>query len=303
MSRRAVTTRIDTELCIGCGSCVEVCPSDTLELRGDVAAVTGDESLNCGHCQAICPTGAVTVGALDPEVTRYDSFEADHRWLPHGQPDTPQLVRLMASRRSCRNFRDAPVDRKLLVDLAKIGATAASGTNSQRWRFALLEDRAAVLALGQRVASFYRALNWLVERRALRLLASALGRRELEHYRSEYADRIREGLDEWDRGGRDRLFHGAPATLLVSALADAATPTEDALLAAGNIMLAAHSIGLGTCLIGFAVEAIARDPRLRRWLELAPGERVHAVIALGHPVEVYERTAGRLPLPIRFVGP
>lgn len=301
MKDRTVTTVIDAELCIGCGSCVDVCPSETIELQGERAVVVGDESLNCGHCEAVCPANAIHVKALDPEMTRFSTFRADSAWLPFGEPDTAQLVRLMASRRSCRNFREAPVEVAQLEDLAKIGATAPSGTNSQRWRFTILPDRAAVLQLGKGVARFFRALNWIADRSVLRRLERIIGRGELQSYHEEYQERIEEALEEWHLGERERLFHGAVAAILVSSLPNASCPAEDALLATQNILLAAHSMGLGTCLIGFAVQAIRLDPRLWRQLELGGGEKVHSVIAIGHPNEVYEKTAGRLPASIRFI--
>ena len=38
-------------------------------------------------------------------VDEASPFAADHGWQPHGEFDTGQLVKLMASRRSCRNCR------------------------------------------------------------------------------------------------------------------------------------------------------------------------------------------------------
>jgi nitroreductase len=73
----------------------------------------------------------------------------------------------------------------------------------------------------------------------------------------------------------------------------ASCPAEDALLATQNILLAAHAMGLGTCLIGFAVEAIRRDAGLKALLQIPPGERVFSAIALGWPDEAYVRPAGR----------
>ena len=65
----------------------------------------------------------------------------------------------------------------------------------------------------------------------------------------------------------DRLFHGAAAAILVTGRRQASCPAEDALLATQNILLAAHAMGLGSCLIGFAVEAMRRDPGAcgKRW--------------------------------------
>ena len=62
-------------------------------------------------------------------------------------------------------------------------------------------------------------------------------------------------------------------------------------------------MGLGSCLIGFVVEAMKRDRSIGRRLGLEPRERVHAVIGLGYPAEIYQRVTGRARvLPRRFEG-
>ena len=101
---RSVTTTIDPELCIGCGACVKVCPNDTITMQEEKAVVSGQRSLSCGHCAAVCPTGAVRVAAIDHRFLTFRTFQADDRWLPHGEFPVAELVRLMASRRSCRNY-------------------------------------------------------------------------------------------------------------------------------------------------------------------------------------------------------
>jgi len=68
---------------------------------------------------------------------------------------------------------------------------------------------------------------------------------------------------------------------------------EDALLATQNILLAAHAMGLGTCLIGFAVAAMQRKPAIKEQLQIPADEPIYSVIALGYPDERYERVAGR----------
>ena len=65
------------------------------------------------------------------------------------------------------------------------------------------------------------------------------------------------------------------------------------MLATQNILLAAHCMGLGTCLIGFAVEAMKTDPRIKRRLGIPWKEPVYSVIALGYPDEKYKFVTGR----------
>lgn len=288
-----LTTTIDEELCTGCGLCVQICPSKALSMRDGKAVVTGERSLNCGHCMAICPSEAITVAAIDDSMSRLASLDADRAWLPYGQFDTAQLVRLMASRRSCRNFLVKPVPQTILEDLVKIGCTAPSATNCQRWTFTVLPSRQAVMVLGKRVRDFYVKLNRMAERTWLRRLLKLIGKPELDLYYREYYEFVRDAMVEFDRTGIDRLFHGAPSAIVIGCKPGSSLPKEDSLLAAQNILLASHSMGLGTCLIGMAVEAMKNDREVQKGIGIPDEESVYAVIALGYPDEFYKRLAGR----------
>jgi nitroreductase/Pyruvate/2-oxoacid:ferredoxin oxidoreductase delta subunit len=302
MPTRTVTTVIDPGRCTGCGECVRVCPSRTLTLKEGKAAVTGDRSLGCGHCAAVCPVEAVRVEALDPESLRFNTFACRGEWLPYGGCDPGELVRLMASRRSCRCFEERPVERPLLEDLVRIGATAPSGTNDQPWAFTVLPDRAAVMRLGDAVGAFFKRLNRMAANPLLRNGLRLVGRPELAGYFRDYYQSVAEGLADWEERGLDRLFHGATAAILVGSRPGASCPAEDALLATQNILLGAHALGLGSCLIGFAVSAMQKDGRIQESLHIPREEPVHAVIALGHPAVTYRRLAGRRRTAVRFVG-
>lgn len=58
---------IDPARCIGCGTCVKVCPEgDVLGIvRGTAVVVNGLRCIGIAHCEKACPVGAITVGVGD----------------------------------------------------------------------------------------------------------------------------------------------------------------------------------------------------------------------------------------------
>lgn len=302
MIESAATATIDETLCTGCGLCVDACPKDTLTMNNGKAVVTGEVCIQCGHCMAVCPARAVQVAALDPALSAFDTFQPRKTWQPFGKGDIQDLVHVMQSRRSCRNFQDRPVPREVLEDLVKIGVTAPSGSNCQLWTFTILPDRAAVERLARWVGDFYAHLNRTAEKTWLRKGLELLGKPELERYFQNYYRTIKDGLARWEKEGKDRLFHGAPAAIVVGSKKEASCPAEDALLATQNMLLAAHVLGLGSCLIGFAVRAMERDRRILSRIGMPGDEKAYAVIALGYPKETYQRLTGRKQALIRDVS-
>jgi nitroreductase/NAD-dependent dihydropyrimidine dehydrogenase PreA subunit len=284
-----VSTIIDSDLCTGCGRCLKVCPQDTISLVNGKAVVTGKRSLHCGHCEAICPVGAVKVTRLDPDMQRFTNFLMDDAFIPFGQGGTGELARLMASRRSTRNFRPDPVPADMLMDLVKAGCLAPSGTNSQLWKYSIVPDRTKMLEIGRMAMDFFTRLNRIAANPLVRMAVPML-----REYHRDYADQVAEGIREFKSGGRDSLFHGAPAAIAISTKPGASCPAEDALLASQNILLAAHTMGLGTCLIGMLIEPARRDRRISQALGLKKEERLHSVIVVGWPDEPWRKVCGRM---------
>lgn len=271
---------------------MSICPYDAIVLRDGKAEYSLDTCFLCGHCRSVCPVEAVRLSGVADRLG-LSTIEERQEVMKPGQANSADLVALMRSRRSCRKFRETSVALDLLTDLVKIGTTAPSGTNSQSWNFVILPSRPDLLAFGELVGSYYRKLNRQAANPLLRTLMKIVGNDSLGRYYHNYYASVERAIREWDENGRDRLFHGAVAAIVVTGKKDASCPAEDAMLASQNILLAAHAQGLGSCLIGFAVEAMRRMVRIRRQIEIAADEDPYAVIALGYPAVSYLRPAHR----------
>ena len=127
------------------------------------------------------------------------------------------------TRRSCRNFDGRPVPEELLNTILEAGMYAPSGMNRQS---------AIILAVTNRE------------------LRDRLSRMNLD---------IVLGRQLQTTSGHSDPFSGAPVVLVVLARKDSATRVYDGSIVMENMLIAAHSLGLGSCWIHRAKEVFETE--------------------------------------------
>ncbi|MCX5758642.1 MAG: nitroreductase family protein [Candidatus Hydrogenedentes bacterium] len=116
------------------------------------------------------------------------------------------------------------------------------------------------------------------------------GKEGLELYKSFIVPVIDEYLDK-DAEGMDWFFYDAPAAILfyTSPVGDAA----DAGIAATYAMLAAESLGLGTCMLGFPAPVLKFNKQLRLKYGLPAKMGPGIALIMGYPAVRYRRAFRR----------
>jgi len=57
-----VEIKIDHEKCDGCGTCVDICPVEVLEVKNEKSVVVNlNECLVCRACEVQCPNSAIEI--------------------------------------------------------------------------------------------------------------------------------------------------------------------------------------------------------------------------------------------------
>lgn len=57
-----VSLKLNTEKCVGCGMCLEVCPHEVFRMENKKAVIADlDSCMECGACMTNCAFGALTV--------------------------------------------------------------------------------------------------------------------------------------------------------------------------------------------------------------------------------------------------
>jgi len=90
-----------------------------------------------------------------------------------------------------------------------------------------------------------------------------------------------------------RFLSEAPLGIAITIIPRASNhPVEDGAAATQNMLLEAHSLGLGACWIG--TYGSGDEERAKKVLNIPEDERLLSVIAIGHPAESPQRTRREL---------
>lgn len=90
------------------------------------------------------------------------------------------------------------------------------------------------------------------------------------------------------------VFYDAPTLIVICAATTGHFASADCWLAAENLMLAAHAMGLGTCVIGSAVTAL-NLPEVKRELGIPDGSTAVVPVIVGVPAGEVRSSARKAP--------
>ncbi len=179
--------------------------------------------------------------------------------------DRPRIARsgvdvmdAIYGRRAVRSYTERKVDAELVRELLHAATQAPSAVNAQPWAFAVVQRR--------------EWLELVSDRAKVLTLAS-----------------LKPGTPQWAR--RDvysdpkfNVFYDAGTLIAICAATGDWHVNEDCALAAENLMLAAHGLGLATCPIGLAREAL-NEPKAKEDLGIPADFTVVMPIIVGYPRE------------------
>jgi nitroreductase len=165
------------------------------------------------------------------------------------------VLQAIKARRSVRHYKTDPVPRKLIEKIIEAGNWAPSVGNLQPWRFVVIEDEKL--------------------RMKLKEMALPKWRKTTEKLKEDDPQRYR--IHARHLGRDDPVYYSAPVIIFIIGPSGI-----NSALACENMMLAAHSLGLGSCYVGWGALVIY-EPELIEALELKEKESVFGPIIIGYP--------------------
>ncbi len=168
-----------------------------------------------------------------------------------------ETLKVIKQRRSIRSFKDEQIKEEELQAVLEAGMYAPNA-GDQAWHFSVIQNK--------------ELLN------------------KLNHAAKEAAKQMNmEGLNEIANDQEYNCIYGAPTLVIISGSEEAPIPLEpDCAAATQNLLLAAESIGLGSCWIYFVMFALnsPQGNELRRELKIPVGYKPYFSAALGYKNDV-----------------
>jgi nitroreductase len=162
-------------------------------------------------------------------------------------------------RRSVRNYSDKEVPDETIKEIIRAGTYAPTAVNKQPWRFVVVKNKPLIEEYDDRAKKAFLAA----------------------YKDTENSDLVR--YVQYLSKPTTQLFYGAPVLILVFA-SPYVINEHDCALAAENMMLAAHSLGIGSCWIGLAA-GLGYDVEFLKEVGVPEGHKLIAPLIFGYPTK------------------
>lgn len=261
---------INSEKCTNCSLCFKICPAKVFNdsKENGVATVNPETQAmcsKCGHCEVYCPGEAIDINF--PEAKPYEGPQPVEGITPE------QIKYHMSNRRSVRNFRKTPVEKKVLEEIMDIVRYAPTGVNAQN-------------------------VSWIIvhapdELKRLLSIAVSWAKNKLEQEPDNPQLAFLQFIVTCWENGVDIICRNAPNLAIAYAPTNVLTSSIDAIIATTYLELAAPAYGVGTCWAGFFLNMASASEELRKALEIPEGHSVYGALMLGYPEHKPQRIPKR----------
>jgi nitroreductase len=175
------------------------------------------------------------------------------------------VIEAIYSRRSVRDFTDEIVDSEILTTLFNAAVQAPTAMHEEPCVFSVIQDPSLLHRISQDAKKLITSKN---------IEHSSFSKHALEIIQSPKFD----------------VFYNSNTLVLICSKFPGQFAQADCWLAAQNLMLAAYANGLGSCVVGFAVE-ILNTKSWKHELSISEEIEVIAPIILGKPSHISPQVA------------
>jgi nitroreductase len=219
-----------------------------------------------------------------PAIERKAKKENREELVERLKQDFTETEKVILSRRSVRLYKHDQVPEFMIKRILETGRFAPSAGNCQPWKFVVLRDPSIINAMTDDVVNICDILRNMVDYRK----PGASWIRPMVKFNT----RIRKndlhpvpfGAISMIADRKLDLWHGASTVILIFGdVRGVSCPELDCGIAGQNMVLAAHSMGLGSCWVGFVRPAFDYMLKWKKYFGISYPFKFMSSLAIGWP--------------------
>ncbi|MFW9819810.1 MAG: nitroreductase family protein [Candidatus Thorarchaeota archaeon] len=285
---------VNIDYCTKCEACAEECSFFVFDSGiMKFTDATEEDCIECGKCVAVCPENVIRLKVHKEEILK-DVPSKDEL------PSFNSLINLFQTRRSRRQFDKKPVPKELIEDILNQAVKySPTGHNQENVHFTVVQDREILKKLSEECTNQVRNLIKTFEdpegKKALTAAFPPTLVKKVEEVLPAFKNaliNIKKGKEVWRRDAEIIIIHSPKNAL---------TGMESCALAACHIMLAAETLGLGTCSLGYITNFFNEFKPVAKIVRLPLKHFVGYTLAIGYPKAHYYRIPARKPIKVKWM--
>ena len=192
---------------------------------------------------------------------------------------------VILKRRSVRMYKKEQVPDFMINRILEAGRFAPSAGNSQPWKFIVIREPEIIKGLTDTTVKICKLFKSLIDYRRPGKRWLLLNAKFNIKMKPKDLHPVPFGAVSFIADGKLGLFHGAPTVIIIfKDVRGVSNPDLDCGIAGQNMVLAAHSMGLGTCWVGFVKLAFQYALKWKKFFGISYPYKFATSIAVGWPV-------------------
>lgn len=192
--------------------------------------------------------------------------------------------KVILKRRSVRLYKKEQVPEFMIKRILEAARFAPSAGNSQPWKFVVVRDPEIIKGLTNTTVKVCKLFKTMIDYRQPGKNWKLPIARLFIRLKPNDLHPVPFGALTLIANGKLGLFHGAPTVILIfKDVRGVSNPVLDCGIAGENLVLAAHSMGLGTCWVGFVKLAFQYSKKWKKFFGIKYPYKFASSIAVGWP--------------------
>lgn len=247
---------VNEEKCIACRQCENVCHTNSIRIDKNKILIDKFLCSNCTQCIAICPVHVFSWDNIEPQNINSEML-----------PKPEQIKEFLKQRRSIRKFKDKPIERSLLEDIAVMSKYAP--TNNYSIDVIIVDEPCLINQLEIECIEFIKRIHSIFYKYKIIF---------------NFMRKITPTINQIDKIkiertlNRGSIFQNAPALIIL--VADKRIPHIElsSQYSLYNMILYSQTLGLGSCISGAGKMILSRNRRVKKLLNLPPNKDVQGIL-------------------------